>query len=71
MISNKKVNGHLILNNECVVEFIEEVEKVKIAITKNQTCPKCQQGSLIQGKTAWGCNRFKEGCDYRVPFVAS
>ena len=31
-------------------------------------CPKCGQGHLLKGKTAYGCSRWKEGCDYRVPF---
>ena len=31
-------------------------------------CPLCGQGDLIKGKTAYGCSRWKEGCNYRVPF---
>ena len=31
-------------------------------------CPLCGQGHLIKGKTAYGCSRWKEGCNYRVPF---
>jgi len=33
-----------------------------------QPCPKCNIGSLIRGKAAFGCNRWREGCDYRQPF---
>ncbi len=33
-----------------------------------QLCPLCGQGVIIQGKTAYGCSRWKEGCTYRVPF---
>ena len=33
-----------------------------------QPCPLCGQGVIIQGKTAYGCSRWKEGCTYRVPF---
>ena len=28
-------------------------------------CPKCHQGHIIQGKTALGCSRWREGCDFR------
>ena len=28
-------------------------------------CPKCHKGHIIKGKTAYGCSRWKEGCDYR------
>ena len=44
------------------------------ATDKNQdsivgtVCPLCGQGHLIKGKTAYGCSRWKEGCNYRVPF---
>ena len=31
-------------------------------------CPKCHKGHIIKGKTAYGCSRWKEGCDYRQPF---
>ncbi|MEZ4883175.1 MAG: DNA topoisomerase 3 [Chitinophagales bacterium] len=32
------------------------------------TCPKCNKGSLLQGKTAYGCNQWKSGCNFRLPF---
>ena len=27
-------------------------------------CPKCKQGTLIKGRSAWGCGRYKEGCSF-------
>ena len=33
-----------------------------------QPCPVCGQGTIIKGKTAYGCSRWKEGCTYRKPF---
>lgn len=30
-------------------------------------CPKCRQGQVIEGNRAFGCNRWREGCDFRVP----
>lgn len=72
-LNNKKVNGYLILNVNFTTEFVEEQEKIKgtTTIAENQACPKCKQGLIIKGKTAFGCNRFREGCDYRVPFIES
>lgn len=32
-------------------------------------CPLCATGTIIKGKTAYGCSRWKEGCTYRVPFA--
>ncbi|MBR4389795.1 MAG: DNA topoisomerase 3 [Prevotella sp.] len=31
-------------------------------------CPLCGQGTIIKGKTAYGCSRWKEGCTYREYF---
>ena len=33
-----------------------------------QPCPLCGQGTIIKGKTAYGCSRWKEGCTFRKPF---
>ncbi|MBR7014280.1 MAG: DNA topoisomerase III, partial [Prevotella sp.] len=38
------------------------------APVEGTTCPVCKQGTVIKGKTAYGCSRWKEGCNYRVPF---
>ena len=35
---------------------------------EGQPCPLCGQGTIIRGKTAFGCSRWKEGCTYRLPF---
>ena len=32
-------------------------------------CPLCATGTIIKGKAAYGCSRWKEGCTYRVPFA--
>ena len=34
-----------------------------------QPCPVCGQGTIIKGKTAYGCSRWKEGCTFRQPFA--
>ena len=31
-------------------------------------CPVCGKGTVIKGKTAYGCSRWKEGCAFRQPF---
>ena len=31
-------------------------------------CPVCGQGTIIKGKTAYGCSRWREGCNFRKPF---
>ncbi len=31
-------------------------------------CPLCGKGTIIRGKTAYGCSNWASGCTYRVPF---
>ena len=30
------------------------------------TCPKCDQGQIIEGQRGFGCNRYREGCNFVV-----
>lgn len=32
------------------------------------TCPLCGKGTIIKGKTAYGCSNWKNGCTYRATF---
>ncbi|MGI9527256.1 MAG: DNA topoisomerase 3 [Weeksellaceae bacterium] len=43
-------------------------EKPKSAGIEAQTCPKCKKGTLLKGKSAYGCSQYKEGCDFVMPF---
>jgi DNA topoisomerase III len=40
---------------------MEEKEEEKLV------CPHCQQGTIVKGKTAWGCTNFQH-CSLRIPF---
>tara|TARA_B100000809_G_scaffold9024_1_gene8619 strand:- start:15585 stop:17918 length:2334 start_codon:yes stop_codon:yes gene_type:complete len=31
-------------------------------------CPKCKKGSILKGKTAYGCSDYKTGCDFVFTF---
>jgi DNA topoisomerase-3 len=31
-------------------------------------CPKCQKGTILKGKKAYGCSAFKNGCDFVFSF---
>ncbi len=42
-------------------------EMTKSIIT--QKCPKCKKGTILKGKTAYGCSEYKNGCDFRLPFL--
>ena len=55
------VEGRLIINKEFKIEFqVKEEEILK--------CPRCKEGTILKGKKAFGCNRFKSGCKTTIPF---
>ncbi len=56
-----KIDGKLILND--ANELVLQTE-----IKDDSTCPKCNAGKIVKGKTAYGCANFKSGCNFRVPF---
>ena len=33
-----------------------------------QVCPVCHQGTIIKGKSAYGCSHWKSGCAFRLSF---
>lgn len=44
---------------------------ISSAVEKSQDkipCPKCHNGTILKGKTAYGCSEYKNGCDFLFPF---
>ncbi len=42
----------------------------KIVVLDKITCPLCKNGTIVKGKTAYGCSDWKTGCDFRYTFDA-
>ncbi len=59
-------------NNKKVAETKTDQQSKPRAkrITKLEqiVCPICKQGHILAGRTAYGCTRFKEGCQFRLPY---
>lgn len=34
------------------------------------SCPLCGKGTVIKGKTAYGCSEWRNGCTFKLPFAA-
>lgn len=60
-IDGQKVDGKVQLNKEGKLELQKEEAAEWI-------CPACKKGTVIKGRTAYGCNNFKNGCKLRIPF---
>ena len=47
----------------------ETAERPKRKVIRaGSKCPICGEGKVIKGNTAFGCSRWREGCDFRKPF---
>lgn len=44
-------------------------EKKPKASLDDLKCPKCNTGKVIQGKKAYGCSNYQNGCNFVVPFI--
>ena len=53
-------NFHLVLEPKKVISKQKDTGEI--------LCPKCKNGHILKGKTAYGCSDFKNGCDFRYPF---
>ncbi|MEL6924203.1 MAG: DNA topoisomerase 3, partial [Bacteroidota bacterium] len=42
--------------------------KTANAVLTELHCPKCRKGTLLKGKSAYGCSKYKQGCSFRLPF---
>ena len=51
---------------------LEPKKEISAKATKTnveeKTCPKCKKGTIIKGKTAYGCSDYKNGCDFRFSY---
>ncbi|KJF43789.1 type IA DNA topoisomerase [Draconibacterium sediminis] len=68
-MGDKKVDGILQLTSDCNVEFMDKSSAEKKAVDSTPKCPKCG-GTILKGKTAYGCSNWKEGCDFKFSFDA-
>jgi len=52
------------------VNIVKPSLKVKASLDNmvGTICPLCGKGTLLKGKTAYGCSEWKNGCSYRVGF---
>ncbi len=64
-LDSAKVSGRICLNESFELVFEPKEESSK---EKELQCPKCKKGIVVKGKTAFGCNAYQEGCDFKLTF---
>ncbi len=62
---NAKVEGLVRFgeNHQLILE-----EKKSVEVPDQITCPKCKKGTILKGKTAYGCSDFNRGCNFIYTF---
>ncbi len=63
---SEKVDGSVVFSD--VFELVLKPKTPKKIIPDSIICPKCKSGTIIKGKTAYGCSNYKNNCDYKVLF---
>jgi len=49
-------------------QLILEPKMKHVKTSNTLICPKCNKGTVLKGKTAYGCNEYKNGCNFKVSF---
>ena len=57
-----QASGYILLNSDFNLSF-------EFKVPEELRCPRCKKGLIIKGKSAWGCDEFRSGCNLRIPFV--
>jgi len=71
---SEKVSGLIQLDATYQMVLVKETEdhnsQKTTKSTKNdlKTCPKCNKGHILKGKTAFGCSEYKNGCGFKITF---
>ncbi|MFK7782086.1 DNA topoisomerase 3 [Psychroserpens sp.] len=73
--SSDKGNTEGLLRFDDEFKLVLEPKKQTAKVSKEKAkdaiiCPKCQNGTIIRGKTAYGCSAYKNGCDFKMSFDA-
>lgn len=72
IVSNvKKEHGNTVTIEEAISgeQKKEKGKKKKKEDTKENTiCPLCKKGTILKGRTAYGCSEWKSGCNFRISF---
>ncbi|KAA1246383.1 DNA topoisomerase 3 [Aquimarina sp. RZ0] len=54
---------------QLILEEKKDLTKTKPSrVSDKMSCPQCDTGHILKGKTAYGCSEFKNGCDFRFSF---
>ena len=74
VLNDKKVEGLIRFDDDFNLKLEPKKELKKPKKNKDTSsaskisCPKCKTGTVLKGKTAYGCSNYKNGCDFIFTF---
>lgn len=71
-LQDKKTEGLLRFDDDYNIKLEPKLkptkETNKSTVSDKINCPKCSTGTILKGKTAYGCSNYKSGCDFVFTF---
>ena len=67
-VRSEKVETRISAVNNKPVSKSKLKSKPKSEAVVGSSCPKCNTGSLLKGKSAYGCSLYGKSCDFTLPF---
>ena len=64
----KEMVRQIVLNVKSDNRSLQQIQLPATNSPEGSVCPLCGKGTLLKGKTAYGCSEWKNGCTYRLPF---
>jgi len=72
VIEDKKTEGFLRFDDDYNIKLEPKLKPIKetnkSALSDKINCPKCSTGTILKGKTAYGCSNYKSGCGFVFTF---
>lgn len=71
VLNDNKVDGLIRFDENFALKLEPKQQAVKKVATNSSdtiSCPKCKKGTVLKGKTAYGCSNYKSGCDFVFTF---
>ena len=63
-----KVDGLITFDDQFNLKLEPKESAVIAKKSDTISCPKCKKGTILKGKTAYGCSEYKTGCDFVFTF---
>ena len=67
-LNNQTVEGLLRFDDDFKLKIEPKKTAQKTVSKDDNNCPKCKSGTIMKGKTAYGCSAYKTGCDFRFSY---